>query len=435
MVAVRMTRSMKRNVPSSRKARLVGGVVVLAVTLGACSGGEERDRTAASNADCLAQWNGQENEKNRAEVASSGEYAVAAARQGAVGKARSRGCGYVFHTEIRHASYRGVWKGQTLDWNVLPTLRGRWDAGLERRITDNALVLDDGSLTEIAAATASWSERDCQRAGKAETVSYELCFRGGRGAHGSFIAVRDGARRLVSIRPPHTRSPTSPIVGHWAWAAVSPDGATLLAQWSAECAVPYAFFVPLASGEPRPLSGGPPWYDQLPSEALGWSTEGRPLVRLWKSECGRNDGRLAAYLTTSGELRPLPCLVGRLEPAVEPRSVRFQCGRTASQPGSRLCGPRDADPPCGPGALPGVAYPYELRTHCGIADTFFDGRFWVADPPLDDGSHNPPRGWDNPTQEGTISLLAADRAQFRSDRDLVARFRPAPASYESAECD
>ena len=404
---------------------LLAGSVVLALLLGACRGDDAGDQERALGRDCLAHWNRSANAENRSVVASAAEYSVAAVTE------REAGCRYVFHTESEYESYEASPGNETIS-----TGGGSWTAALVRGNTDNALVIADGRLAELASATAGWSNRECKSAGTARSIAYELCFRGGRGVHGSFIAVRRGERTIVSVHPPQTRSPQSLIVGHWAWASLSPDGSTLLAQWSAECEVPYAFLIPLESGDPRPLVAGLAWYEQSPSEALGWTTQGRPLVRLWKSDCGRNEGRVSAYLTEAGGLRPLPCLDARSAPSVTPLRVDLGCGRpSAAPPGQRLCGPRDSSPPCGAGALPGVEYPYELRTHCGIDDTFFDGRYWVADPPLHDGSHNPPRGWGNPTQRGTIRLLPGESAEFRSGHDLVARFRVAPPSHRPVECD
>lgn len=76
----------------------------------------------------------------------------------------------------------------------------------------------------------------------------------------------------------------------------------------------------------------------------------------------------------------------------------------------------------------GVDYPFELGTHCGIQGAVFDGRTWRADPPLDDGNHNPPVGWDNPTQVGTMTLQAADRAVFEDAAGHRVAFTPGPPS-------
>ena len=88
-------------------------------------------------------------------------------------------------------------------------------------------------------------------------------------------------------------------------------------------------------------------------------------------------------------------------------------------------GPRPHEgPPYGPGAEIGQPYEYELYTHCGILSAEFDGREWDATPPLTDGSGNPPEGWGNPSDHGTMTLLADNVAEFKSDGGLVARFAP-----------
>lgn len=408
----------------------------LALLAAGCGGGQ---RAAADPAerDCLAEWNGPANEQNRAVVAAAGDYAVASATEWVMQASgdgdASYGCGYLFHTETVHVSFSGIWRDEQLEWGVPPTLKGTWSAEQQRNTIDNALVLEDGRLADLARATASWGERACKSAGRAASVSYELCFRGGRGAHGSLIADADAARRVVTIRPPPAASRRAPLIGHWEWAAVSPDGRTLLAQWSVECEVPFAFLVPLADGgEPVLATGGRPWYEQPPSEALGWSTDGRPLIRVWKVGCGREAGRGTVHAVTDGALTALPCLA-RLERTAESRDVARACDE---EPAifATACNRKDAEPPCGRGAQRGVAYAFTLWTHCGITHALFDGRFWLAEPPLDDGSHNPPRGWDNPAQQGSMRLLSPQSAEFRAGAGLVARFRPAPATYEPRPC-
>ena len=64
----------------------------------------------------------------------------------------------------------------------------------------------------------------------------------------------------------------------------------------------------------------------------------------------------------------------------------------------------------------------ELYTHCGVWSHVVDGRLWLADPPLHDGSHNPPDGWDENTTHGTWSETAVDHAVFRSDLGKIAQF-------------
>jgi hypothetical protein len=85
------------------------------------------------------------------------------------------------------------------------------------------------------------------------------------------------------------------------------------------------------------------------------------------------------------------------------------------------CSEREEKPRC-PGAEIGKAYPFALYTHCGIRSADFDGRRWIADPIL--GSANPPPGWGNPADKGSMELVSEDRARFTSTRGLVAEFRP-----------
>lgn len=101
--------------------------------------------------------------------------------------------------------------------------------------------------------------------------------------------------------------------------------------------------------------------------------------------------------------------------------------------GRLACAPEIERPPCTRGVRLGAAYPFVLSTHCGIRDAYFDGRPWVADPVLSDGSDNPPAGWDNPAQVGTMTLVGRTRALFRAG-PLVAAFKPATPGYRSELC-
>jgi hypothetical protein len=64
----------------------------------------------------------------------------------------------------------------------------------------------------------------------------------------------------------------------------------------------------------------------------------------------------------------------------------------------------------------------ELYTHCGVISHFVDGKLWLADPPLHDGSYNPPDGWDANTTQGVWIVTGSDRALFRSDSGKSATF-------------
>lgn len=63
-----------------------------------------------------------------------------------------------------------------------------------------------------------------------------------------------------------------------------------------------------------------------------------------------------------------------------------------------------------------------LSTHCGIDELKFQGQWYErVGGPLDDGSGNPPAGWDNPEQEGTVTrvdeatLLFTDEVGHREE--------------------
>jgi hypothetical protein len=80
----------------------------------------------------------------------------------------------------------------------------------------------------------------------------------------------------------------------------------------------------------------------------------------------------------------------------------------------------------------GVRYAHKLYTHCGIRYADFDGRKWLADPIL--GSSNPPPGWGNPSDPGTMELITNDRALFLSHSGEPAFFIPAPVDYQFKLC-
>lgn len=78
--------------------------------------------------------------------------------------------------------------------------------------------------------------------------------------------------------------------------------------------------------------------------------------------------------------------------------------------------------PEGPGAYTGQSYPYRLYTHCGVDFIAFSGRWWRAEQALSDGNGNPPAGWGNPFQEGTMLVEAPDKAVFTGDNGETVRF-------------
>jgi hypothetical protein len=96
--------------------------------------------------------------------------------------------------------------------------------------------------------------------------------------------------------------------------------------------------------------------------------------------------------------------------------------------------------PAGPSptaaATVGSAQPYRLYTHCGIDEARIGSRYFEAVHPLSDGQGNPPAGWGNPYQQGTMTLLSPSKAVFRDDagHQVQFRLRPGATSFKRL-CD
>jgi hypothetical protein len=93
-----------------------------------------------------------------------------------------------------------------------------------------------------------------------------------------------------------------------------------------------------------------------------------------------------------------------------------------------VCDPSHERVPCGARAQAGVAYRFNLLTHCGIEWAYFDGRYWVPPRKVD-----PPSNWAN-IEPGTMTLTAQDEAVFAADVGGGARFEPAPLDFEPEPC-
>jgi hypothetical protein len=76
-------------------------------------------------------------------------------------------------------------------------------------------------------------------------------------------------------------------------------------------------------------------------------------------------------------------------------------------------------------AQPGVAYEFEIFSHCGIGHPIeFDGRFWVPEQARYRRSFNAPRGFDFNTDRGTITLVDSDTARYVSSGGTTVLFEP-----------
>lgn len=77
--------------------------------------------------------------------------------------------------------------------------------------------------------------------------------------------------------------------------------------------------------------------------------------------------------------------------------------------------------PASPTTSTASGVPFALFTHCGIYEVQVQGSFFVAEQPLDDGHGNPPAGWGNPYQPGTITV-EGQRAVFHDDSGHTVTF-------------
>jgi hypothetical protein len=107
--------------------------------------------------------------------------------------------------------------------------------------------------------------------------------------------------KIIRRAPVSSPAPNTPPIGHWVGVQLSPDGRTLLAQWSAECETPQAFLVSRRTGTVRRLGGAADG-----SIALGWTSDGRALIHFPMGVCGGTyHGGRGVYAVNRGLLRLL----------------------------------------------------------------------------------------------------------------------------------
>jgi hypothetical protein len=118
------------------------------------------------------------------------------------------------------------------------------------------------------------------------------------GGFATVEALDPNGRRTVLVPAPRFHG--KPMLGFWRSAIVSPDGRTILAQWSGECEVPLAFFAPSAGGRPRPVVGASRPAEFPESVALGWTPNGRATVFFPVAACGSGIDRPGIYAVRPG---------------------------------------------------------------------------------------------------------------------------------------
>jgi len=131
------------------------------------------------------------------------------------------------------------------------------------------------------------------------------------GCGGGGNATRTVTRAAAPVVPSHR--PAGAKVGHWERAYLSPDGKTLLAQWSAECEIPVAFFASGRGGPVRPVAGRS-LRDAPVSVADGWTQDGRAIVEFPAAACGSGVHKPGIYFVSLDGTRtfvhPLPRRAG-----------------------------------------------------------------------------------------------------------------------------
>jgi hypothetical protein len=184
-------------------------------------------------------------------------------------------------------------------------------------------VLAASAAAGSPSRAARWNPGECQQVGRRGATTYLLCFRANHNEHGTFIAKRGSFERTLPVRNPGP-TPTAKDagrVGHWAWAALSPDGSTFLGQWSAECEVPIAFFAGLDGRRPRPVTAEHDWADSPTSIAYGWTTDGRAIVLLPREPCGGGATKPGLYLISRSGRRTLIHSSAPIRRSIRPRSA------------------------------------------------------------------------------------------------------------------
>lgn len=114
-----------------------------------------------------------------------------------------------------------------------------------------------------------------------------------------------------------------------------------------------------------------------------------------------------------------------LTPRLLPTALAVCVVAACSSADPLAVGPAEADiasePPYGPGAGVGDEYDYVLYVHCGVQWARIDGD-WFETEPLNDGDANPPPGWGNPYDKGSLTMVDRDTAEYRRDNGETVTF-------------
>jgi len=110
-------------------------------------------------------------------------------------------------------------------------------------------------------------------------------------------------------------------------------------------------------------------------------------------------------------------------PATASVLVAWAVAACASSPAAQPPSPGRPSPAAAAAPAAGSPQPDRLYTHCGIDEARIGNRYFQAVRPLSDGQGNPPPGWGNPYQPGTMTLLSPATAVFRDHAGHRVLFR------------
>jgi hypothetical protein len=84
-----------------------------------------------------------------------------------------------------------------------------------------------------------------------------------------------------------------------------------------------------------------------------------------------------------------------------------------------------------PEQAPVNGQPYKLYTHCGIDEARIGNQYFAAVHPLSDGAGNPPIGWGNPYQAGTLTVVSSTETVFTDNvgHRVMFKLRPGATKF------
>ncbi|MDX3190020.1 hypothetical protein PV458_16560 [Streptomyces sp. MN03-5084-2B] len=141
-------------------------------------------------------------------------------------------------------------------------------------------------------------------------------------------------------------------------------------------------------------------------------------------------------LADTVDVRPAPRPAPRRRPAaplVAAAATVLAAGVivfAATPPEPEPSAPAAPTPTLTPTPTPVTLPNFALLTHCGVDEARIGDRFYEAEKPLIGAARSSPPGWDNPYQEGTMTLTSPADAVFRDRLGHEVRFRLRPGATE-----